>query len=232
MDYSEISSHTKRYGMAEPERQKKNTTDDFVITAESMMLFGEPLFDADDASPIDGTLVSSRATSAGILYEIDTNAAANVLNPAGGVLTQDDFWDLMADVVRDAPENNADGKISYMILSSEKLINIFNKWQLQFVQTGFDKEFGPNLGVYQTPHGKVEIMKHPLLKGDEYDDYGIIVNKKYLRYAYMEGMDMKIKLNVQLPDSHTRKDEIYGVMGLKTYLPELFGYVKNAIYAG
>ena len=232
MDYSEISTHTKRYGMAEPERQRKNTSDDFVLSIESGFIFGEPLFDADDASPIDTALVSTRATCAGILYEIDTNASANVLNPSGGVLTQDDFWDWMADVVRDAPEDNKDGKITYMLAAGEKLINILNKWQLQFVQVGFDKEFGPNLGVYQTPHGRMDIMKHPLLKGDEYDDYGILVNKKYLRYAYLEGMDMKIKTNVQLNDSHTRKDEIYGVIGLKTYLPEVFGYVKNAIYAG
>jgi hypothetical protein len=227
-DVTEQNTHIRRYGMPEQDRQKKNTMDDFLLQIEHAFKFQQPLKELDNDSPKDTSLTHERYLTGGFKYWVDTDAAANVLD-AGGTLSQDDFWDWMRTVTTDAPGDQSDGKIDYMLLASGPLVSILNKWQLQAVNpTGFSKEFGPNLSTYQTPFGKMEIMYDKTFKGTEYFNYGYLINRKYVGYRFLEGMDMKIKKNIQDPDTHQMKDEIYGTIGFYLTLPSVHGYVKNA----
>ena len=227
---------TGLYGMDEYQRQSKMTMFDFKRKIANAFYFGEPLLDVDNDSPKDSSLVNSRTTTGGLEYNIGIEDASSgtIILDAGGVLTQDLLWSFIEQVNLNDPEWMADGELGKILFSSSKVVKAFTKWKLPTIQTSVaEKTFGSNVTSYQSPFGKISVVYDLLLEGTEYGDYAFLINPKYLEYVYLNGKDMRVKTNIQDPDSHTREDEIYGCIGLGFNGPRgAHGMIKNAALAG
>lgn len=224
---SEIRKHTKEYGPKEHSRQTKNTMYEFKVDIESSFLFGKPLKDVEGSSPIDGSLANTRYKTGGIKYWIDNYASSNILD-ANGVITQSSLWEFLAPLYKYHPDDTTGQGTELMALCGAKAFNAFHSWALARVETSVDtKKYGLALTSYQAPVGRINLVQHYMLEGDEYADYMFVVNPKDLEYKYLNGMDLTIRANVQANDVLEQKDMLFGVIGLGIGRPELHGYIKN-----
>lgn len=235
IDLTEQQGVTGLYGGKEKPRQTKMTMFDFQRSLANMMYFGEPLLDIDNSSPLDSALVNSRTTSGGLEYFINNDSdSSNIILDAGGILTQDLLWDWIGAVNKNDPSFQADGELGKVLLASAKVVKIINKWNLNHIQTDVaTKTFGSNVATYKSPFGILNVVYDLLLEGDEYGDYAFLVNPANLDYVFLNGKDMAVKTNIQLPNVHTESDEIYGCIGLGFNGPvSANGMLKNAAIAG
>ena len=200
---------------------------EFKVDTELFFKFGKPLKDVEGSSPLDGSVADTRYKTGGLKYWIDNYASANILD-ANGVITQTALWDFLAPMYEDMPEDSTSQGMELMALCGAKAFNAFHSWAVARIETSVDtKKYGLQLQTYQAPVGRLNLVQDYTLKGDEYADYMFVVNPKDLEYTYLQGMDMKVKTNVQANDVLERKDMVYGVIGLGIKRPELHGYIKN-----
>lgn len=224
---SVIRDHTEEYGPKEKARQKQQQMDEFKIDCNNFFMFGKPLADVEASSPLDSSVADSRYKTGGLKYWIDNSASANVLN-AGGVITQTTFWNTVAPLYEDMPEDSTNQTKELIALCGRSAFFAFHQWALPTVQTSPGiKSLGFALSTIQAPVGKINLVQDYSLKGDEYADYCFLVNPNDLEYVYMDGLDMQIKPNVQLPNVKEVIDEVWGVIGLGIKRPELHGYIYN-----
>jgi hypothetical protein len=89
---------------------------------------------------------------------------------------------------------------------------------------GLSKKWGWHVYSLETGHGLLNLMRHPLLSeldtGDQQWAYDMIgVDLDYVDLMKHKGMDVKVKTNVQDNDVHQKKNELYGVLGLRRTHP-------------
>lgn len=225
---SVVRDHTEEYGMKEKQRQKQQQMDEFKIDCNNFFMFGKPLADVEASSPLDSSVADSRYKTGGLKYYIDTYQTTNVPLDAGGVITQSTFWDHIAPLYEDMPEDSTSQTKELIALCGRSSFFAIHQWGLPPMQTtpGI-KSLGFALSTYQAPVGKINVVQDYSLRGTEYADYCFIVNPSDLEYVYMEGLDMQIKPNVQLPNVKEVIDEVWGVVGLGIKRPELHTYIYN-----
>jgi hypothetical protein len=230
---TEIRSNTEEWGENEEDRQIKEARYEIMRDIEGAHLFGEPLADIQGSSPIDGSLVYTRYKTGGLKYWIDTGASANVLD-AGGVLSQQEFWDWAEPMYRNSPTDESDGTKRLMLFGGQKAISVINQWALRPVQTAPEtKKFGMRLDEYYTPFGRFLLHNHYMMsESTEYQDYLFAVNPDFVEFRYLNKMDITLKQNIQANDEHLVKHELYTVCGLWLTLPSTMGYIKNVNLPG
>ena len=87
------------------------------------------------------------------------------------------------------------------------------------VNDTLSKKWGSTVSTLETGHGLMNLVRHPLLS--EFDTSGqawafdaIAIDLDYVDLMQMNGMDVKVRSNVEDNDEHGRIDEIYGQLGL------------------
>lgn len=231
LNLSEIRDNIEEYGPKEKQRQKDHQIYEFKKDIELAFKFGKPLEDDESDSPLDSSVSESRYKTGGLKYWIDNHASANVLD-AGGALAQNQLWDFVAPMFEDMEEDVTGQKKSLMALCSRKAFRVFHSWAVPTLDlTPKDDTYGLQLVRYLTPVGVLDLVQDYTLRGDEYGDYMFVVNPMDLEYVYLNNMDLTVKPNIQQPDVHEIKDEVYGVIGLGIHRPELHGYIKNMALA-
>ena len=227
VNVSTIRQNTKEYGPKEHARQTKNTMYEFKADIESSFLFGKPLKDVEGSSPLDGSVADTRYKTGGIFYWIDNYASQNILD-ANGIITQSALWDFLAPLFKYRPEDTTGQGKELVALCGQKSFHAFHSWAVARIETTPDtKKYGLQLQTYQAPVGKISLVQHYMLDGDEFSDYMVVIDPKDLSYKYLQGMDLTIKNNIETPGVLERKDMMYGVCGLGIGRPELHGYIKN-----
>lgn len=227
VNLSKIRENTEEYGMKEHARQTKNTMYEFKVDVESAFLFGKPLKDVEGSSPLDGSLADTRYKTGGLKYWIDNYASQNILD-ANGVITQTALWDFLAPLYKYHPDDTTGQGMELTALCGPKAFHAFHSWAVARIDTSVDtKKYGLQLTTYQAPVGRINLVQHYMLEGDEYSDYMFIVNPRDLSYKYLQKMDLTVDTDVQTPGVLERKDMMYGVIGLGIGRPELHGYIKN-----
>jgi hypothetical protein len=227
VNVSKIRQNTQEYGPKEHERQTKNTMYEFKVDIESSFLFGKPLKDVEGSSPLDGSVADTRYKTGGIKYWIDNYASQNILD-ANGVITQVALWDFLAPLYKYHPDDTTGQGMELIALCGQKAFHAFHTWAVARIDTTPDtKKYGLQLSTYQAPVGKINLVQHYMLEGDEYADYMFVINPRDLTYKYLQNMDLTVDTEVQTPGVLERKDMMYGVIGLGIGRPELHGYIKN-----
>ena len=140
--------------------------------------------------------------TAGILSRIATYATANVDTEA-----EFDTW---------LESLFAHGNTEKYLLASAAVVSMVNGWakgKLQIVTPS--KVYGLRIVTYDSPHGTLHMIKHPLLTGTTYGNYAVGLDMECLTYRYLSNRDTKLLTNRQANGEDSQVDEYLTECGLQ-----------------
>jgi hypothetical protein len=108
------------------------------------------------------------------------------------------------------------------------LLNNFDK----YITTNpkLEAKWGGKVLDLETGHGSLHLLRHPVLSELDATDQAwaydcIVADLAYVKLMIMQGMDVRVKTNVQDNDVHYEKAELYGTCGLYRSNPSAHAYV-------
>lgn len=110
----------------------------------------------------------------------------------------------------------AHGNTEKYMFASAAVISMINGWAKSKIQmVSSEKTYGVTILRYVSPHGTINLIKHPLLTGTTYGNYAIMVDMETLSYRYLKGRDTKLLTNRQNNGDDERVDEFLSEVGLQ-----------------
>ena len=174
--------------------QSKKKAVEHMIDIERAFLFGKRSINTSGTHP--------KRFSGGIIPSIEEYATANVD-------TEAEFEAWLEDAF-------AHGNTEKYLLASATVVSMINGWAKGKLQTlSTDKTYGLRITRYESPHGTVNIIKHPLLVGTTYGNYAVMLDMECLTYRYLSNRDTKLLTNRQAPGEDSRVDEYLTECGLQ-----------------
>ncbi len=140
--------------------------------------------------------------TAGILSRIATYATASV-----DTESEFDAW---------LESLFAHGNTEKYLLASAAVVSMVNGWakgKLQIVSP--TKAYGLRIVTYDSPHGTLHMIKHPLLTGTTYGNYAVGLDMECLTYRYLSNRDTKLLTNRQANGEDSQVDEYLTECGLQ-----------------
>ena len=176
------------------QRRKKGI--EHVVDIERAFIFG-----VSSADTGRGTSHPVRLTD-GVLHKITVYATANVDTEA-----EFETW---------LESAFAYGNVEKYLFASASVISMINGWAKGKLEVlAKDKTYGLTITRYESPHGTVNLIKHPLLTGTPYGNYGLMLDMECLTYRYLSNRDTKLKTNRQANGDDERVDEYISEVGLQ-----------------
>ena len=138
----------------------------------------------------------------GILSRISTFATANVD-------TESEFESWLESLF-------AYGNTEKYLFASAAVVSMINGWAKGKVQIiSPTKTYGLRIVTYDSPHGTLHIIKHPLLAGVTYGNYAVGLDMEALTFRYLSNRDTKLLTNRQNPGEDSQVDEYLTECGLQ-----------------
>jgi hypothetical protein len=160
----------------------------------------------------------ARRTTGGFKNFATQNAA-----DAGGVLTEGEFFTAL----RPMFDFGSTEKWAFASPLAIDVLNGFPRGKLEVRQS--EKTFGIRVMQYVSPHGTINIVKHPLLKGSTLGGQIWIIDGDVLRWRYLQNKrgsrDTHINKEIQNNDVDGRKDEYFTDGGLQFGSPARHGSI-------
>jgi len=130
----------------------------------------------------------------------------------GGMMTEYD-WDKFHEL---ALGYGSLSKIAFMAARPISVVNGFAKDKLQVVDQA-KKEFGLNIVKYISPHGDINMVKHPMFEGNVFGYYCAVIDlaDDVVQYRFLRGRDTSLKQNIQENDEDSTKDEYFSEVGIQ-----------------
>ncbi len=174
--------------------QSKKKAVEHMIDIERAFLFGKRGINTGGTHP--------KRYSGGIVPTILTYATA-------GVDTEAEFEAWLETAF-------AHGNTEKYLFASATVISMINGWAKGKLETlSTDKTYGLRITRYESPHGTVNLIKHPLLTGMTYGNYAVMLDMECLTYRYLSNRDTKLLTNRQAPGEDSRVDEYLTECGLQ-----------------
>jgi hypothetical protein len=186
--------NTELYGEPELNRLRKSKGIAHLIKIENALLFGEKGL-KNPATTIATTEEELRTTG-GLLSWITSNikTLGDGTLTGGGALTEGDFNTFLEDVMK---YQGPSGSTKRTLLASPRLCSVIDGWGRDKLQTLPTTEtYGISVKQYMSSHGTLNIIKHPLLDGNYYGSYGIIVDMSSVGYRYLQALDTKLYVDI------------------------------------
>jgi hypothetical protein len=122
------------------------------------------------------------------------------------------------------------------MLCGRKVAAVMNQWaNNSYLTMGSNTgvKFGKNIKTFIMGGGlEVEPIVHELFDTGGYANSAVFFQNSDLEYLFMEGMDINIRENAQLPAAMSKLDIIEGVFGLRSWTNgAAIKYVKNLLAA-
>lgn len=175
--------------------QAKKKAVEHMIDIERAFLFGKRHIDTSGTHP--------RRYTGGIISAITTFRAANID-------TETEFEDWLGD------QAFRHGNVEKYFFCSARVVSMINGWAKGKLEvTMGEKTYGLRILNYYSPHGLVHIIKHELLTGTRFGNYGIMLDMECLTYRYLSNRDTKLLTNRQNPGEDARVDEYLTECGLQ-----------------
>ncbi len=166
--------------------QRRKKAIEHMLDVERAFLFGKISKDTSGTHP--------KRFTAGILSLITTYATANVD-------TEAEFEAWLEDAF-------AYGNVEKYLFASAAVVSMINGWAKNKVtMVSTEKSYGVQITRYISPHGTVNIIKHPFLTGTVYGYYAIMIDMECLTYRYLSNRDTKLLTNRQANGDDERVDE-------------------------
>jgi len=174
------------------QRRKKGI--EHMVDIERAFLFGKRGLITSGTHP--------KRFSAGILSRISTYATGNVD-------TEAEFETWLESLF-------AHGNVEKYLFAASSVISMINQWakgKLQVMPK--DKTYGLSIVTFESPHGTLHMVKHPLLTGTTYGNYAVGLDLECLTYRYLSNRDTKLLTNRQGNDEDSQVDEYLSEVGLQ-----------------
>jgi hypothetical protein len=110
----------------------------------------------------------------------------------------------------------ASGNSEKYLFASAAVVSMINGWakgKLEITQG--EKTYGLTIIKYLSPHGTVNIIKHPLLTGTVYGNYAIMLDLECLTYRHLSNRDTKLLTDRQTPGEDSIVEEYLTECGLQ-----------------
>ncbi|HEX6972001.1 MAG TPA: DUF5309 family protein [Limnochordia bacterium] len=209
VEISRTLRNTRLRGPGEQTRQRRLAGIAHAVDIERAFLFGEPKEDLSSGKP--------RRATGGLLHFL----TANVLD-AGGTLTETEWEQWLEEVFRF-------DKSPKVLFASARLATVLNQFatgKIRIMQPS-QRTYGLAVMEYLSIHGRLRIIEHQLLTGDEYGGYGILVTMSNIRARPLQDSDTTLRRNVGDPGRDGFADEFLTEIGLEVRLPQTHGVIKN-----
>ncbi len=194
---------TADYGEAELPYQRRKKGIEHLLDIERAFMFSEKN---------DGTGSNSlpERTTGGLLEFIE--GGSSYVQDQGGVLTAPDFDTFLR-------EGFTYGDSTKLLLCGGPVLSAINEIARGQVQTKTgDTTYGLKITEWQSPHGIVNIVRHPFLVQD-FAGYAFLLDMNSFRYRYLSAngvsRDTKLNLNIQANGTDGIVDEYLTECGLE-----------------
>lgn len=197
-------------------RLQKKVGVEHMIDIEYAFWFGEPKEDLVNIT--DGP----RRMTGGVLY-FATENVLDVQTENGGVLTYALMEQWLEDVFRYGSQEK-------WLFAAPRLISVIDQIAEGRLQTRPKEEtYGVRVREWVSAHGVLNIVKHPLFRGPEYGNMGVVIDLQVeeLDYVHLPGRDTKLRLNVGEPDRDGFLDEYITECGLRFKQPKRHGKITG-----
>ena len=123
----------------------------------------------------------------------------------------------------------AHGNVEKYLFASAVVVSMINGWAKGKLEVlSKEKTYGMTIIRYVSPHGTVNIIKHPLLTGTVYGNYAVMLDMEALTYRYLKNRDTKLLTNRQNPGDDERVDEYLTEAGLMMELENRHAIMSKA----
>lgn len=199
----------KLYGGNELKRQQKKKGIEHKKSIEYAFIFGERKLDVTGEQP--------KTTTAGVYTFLA--GTDNVVTKPRNLATLEAEFDAWC---QDLFTYGSDEKTLFACPLLISKINSWAKGKLEIIQADKDRTYGLNIIRYLTPHGMLNIVRHPLFV-QGYDGLSIALDMDNVKYRPLRGRDTTLRTNIQNNDADGRKDEYLTEAGLEIKLPKTHG---------
>lgn len=183
--------------------QRRKKAIEHAVDIERAFIFSKASGDTA-VSAVAGTKGNPMRTTAGVLEIVLASGAAQTL----GVDTEAEFETWLESAF-------LHGNCEKYLFASAAVVSMINGWakgKLEILSK--EKTYGLNITRYISPHGTVNIIKHPLLTGTPYGNYAVMIDMEMLTYRYLSNRDTKLLTNRQARGDDERIDEYLTECGL------------------
>lgn len=163
----------------------------------------------------------------GILYWLRNQFTDVAVSDVSGILSKDQWEEWLQDVLK---YNSME---KWVFCSSPVLTAVSgfagNQLRINDVDS---KKFGMSIQTYQSPFGKVNLVREPLFdEVSAWNGMAVCLDLNNILYRYMEGnglnLDMAAYENIQENDRSARKGEYRGVVGIDVRVGKSHGILLN-----
>jgi hypothetical protein len=187
------------------QRRKKGI--EHMIDIERAFIFSKKSKDTSGTHP--------KRYTEGILNLISTYATANVDTEA-----EFETW---------LESAFAHGNTEKYLFASAVVVSMINGWaKNKITMVSKEKTYGIQIIRYISPHGTLNVIKHPLLTGTTYGNYAIALDMEALTYRHLKNRDTKLLTNRQNPGDDERVDEYLTECGLMMELENRHAIMSKA----
>jgi hypothetical protein len=211
--------NTSLYGGKDPKTEKQAQTVKHSQDIERVFLFGRR-YSRTGANGKEETY------SGGAESFIRTN----VWDLNGNVPTFEQFNKYLEAVMAEGEGGYiAKGEATKFFVHSPAFATLLDTWWMNKIQyVTDDKGLGLKIGFVQTSHGRLGLMKHPLLVGPYHGGFGFVFDFNHMTYRFHAGRDTTLIEGIQNPDVDGMENEYLSDVGLQFENEMAHGMVKGA----
>lgn len=190
---------------------KRETLELHAIEIERALLWGGAIEDTSGAQ--------AKRTTKGVFNFITTN-----VKDFADAVTIDDWENFMEDCFEDGSQEKA-------FFTGNRAINVLGKLarnHTQLTSAGSETVYGVKFEKWRSSFGELYVLNHPLFsKNPTFNDWGFVVDMKYIKYRYLRDRDTQYQENIQTPDLDALKNQFLTDCGLEVQHQSTCGVAKN-----
>lgn len=215
VELSNTEAASKLYGGKDRAYQRRKAAAEHKLDIARSMYFGQRKEDTTGAA--------TRRTMGGLIEFVKGGSNVQAFSSAGTQLTYKNFNTLVA-----APAFKH-GSTEKLLVCGSTLASAIDLWAIDKLVTKTSEEiFGVRVDTLKTSFGDLKILRDKLLEGDTYGGYGLILDMDKIRYAYLEGRDTKLNVDIQANDQDGVMDEYITECSLEVKCPDAHMLITGA----
>jgi len=215
--FTRRDANTAQHGGKDPQLERKAQGIEHAKSIEYRFLFGKR------HSLVDGTSGRLQTFSGGLEYFIKTNNWD--LN--GNVPTIDAIYEYLETAMVYGKGGNMEGMGRKWLLCSPRWLSVFaNLVGDQVRYSNVDARVGMKVGFFDSPHGTLVLVRHPLLTG-QHADMAIMLDMQHVRKVVFEGGDTRLLRDREDPSVDGSEEEYLSDIGLQVELEAAHGIIRG-----
>ena len=217
-ELSRTEDFSEMYGGKDRAYQRRKALAEHKRDIARAIYFGEK------AAGVDAVTGAPKRTMGGLIEAIKKDGLTHGFSANGTELTYANF---NANVAKRVFEHGSDEKL---LVCGGKLAAAIDSWDIGAARgdMGADKTYGVHVTKLITSYGILDVVYDPLLTGETYGGYGLVLDMDNIRYAHLAGSDTKLRTNIQPNDQDGVMDEYLTECSVEIKLPKTHMLITGA----